>query len=84
MPYITFTDYPAGPQYAGRAYRNSAVNPATGKYVCEVDEVLPGETEVTPAIHAATLVAADAAYQTELAAEAVAVQPVMEPPVVTS
>ncbi len=66
MPYITFTEYPSGPGYEGRVYHNVVVDPDTGKYVCEVAEVLKGEEEIVPAKHAEALERAQVAWQEEV------------------
>lgn len=60
MTYITFTEYPDAP---GRQYREVCTNLSTGAYVCEVDEVLDGETEISENEYARTKQAADAWYE---------------------
>lgn len=60
MPYISFT---APPQTTGRTVRDACTDPATGAYVCEVDEVLDGDTEISADEHARIKQAADAWYE---------------------
>lgn len=46
MPIIQFAEYGNHP---GRQYRNVRQDPTTYLYTAEVDEVLPGETEIVEA-----------------------------------
>ena len=77
MTYITFTEYPDAP---GRQYREVCTDPATGAYVCDVDEVLDGETEISADEYARTKQAADAWYEAQPAPvpEPVPVAPTFE------
>ena len=59
MPkYITFPKMPDSIG-VGRTAFNAAIDPATGEYVCEVEEVRDGEQETTAEHHAAVVSAAE-------------------------
>ena len=77
MPYITFPEYQDTP---GRQYREVCTDPATGAYVCDVDEVLAGDTEISADEYARTKQAADAWYEAQPApvSEPVPVAPTFE------
>lgn len=54
----SYISLPAMPDASGRTLRDACTDPITGAYVCAVDEVLEGDTEISADEHAAIVAAA--------------------------
>ena len=67
MAYIKFEGFPDA-LGEGRTAKQGCIDPDTGEYYCEVDEVRPGEQEVSVNEHSRVMLAAMAAYEAEAAA----------------
>lgn len=57
MPHIIFPEYPT---VTGRVLSNGCTDPITGEYAAEVEDIRPGDTEITSQQHAAIASAAAA------------------------